>query len=40
MRFTVEDPALSDRGNKNGVLASYVAQNIRLGRYRAEREQF
>lgn len=35
MRFTVEDPEFADRGSdKNGVLAAYVAQNIRLGRYR------
>lgn len=34
MRFTVEDPEFADRGDKNGVLAGYVAQNIRLGRYR------
>lgn len=34
MGFTVEDPAFSDRSDKNGVLAGYVAQNIRLGRYR------
>ncbi|WOD40988.1 hypothetical protein [Nodosilinea sp. E11] len=35
MRFTIEDPEFADRGDKNGVLAGYVAQNIRLGRYRA-----
>ncbi|MBD1916530.1 MULTISPECIES: hypothetical protein [Cyanophyceae] len=34
MRFTVEDPEFADRSDKNGVLAGYVAQNIRLGRYR------
>lgn len=34
MRFTVEDPEFADRGDKNGVLAGYVAQSIRLGRYR------
>ncbi|MEA5448491.1 hypothetical protein VB780_07935 [Leptolyngbya sp. CCNP1308] len=34
MRFTVEDPEFADRGDKNGVLAGYVAQNIRVGRYR------
>lgn len=34
MRFTVEGPEFADRADKNGVLAGYVAQNIRLGRYR------
>lgn len=34
MRFTVEDPEFDDRGDKNGVLAGYVAQSIRVGRYR------
>jgi hypothetical protein len=34
MRFVVEDPEFVDRADKNGVLAGYVAQNIRLGRYR------
>ncbi len=34
MRFTVEDPEFADRSDKNGVLAGYVAQNIRLGHYR------
>ncbi|MEP0946998.1 hypothetical protein NC992_08955 [Leptolyngbya subtilissima DQ-A4] len=34
MRFTVEDPEFADRSDKNGVLAGYVAQNIRLGNYR------
>ncbi|PSR17727.1 hypothetical protein C8255_11125 [filamentous cyanobacterium CCP3] len=34
MRFTVEDPEFADRGDKNGVLAGYVAQSIRLGQYR------
>ena len=34
MRFTIEDPEFADRGDKNGVLAGYVAQSIRLGQYR------
>ncbi|MGG6240743.1 hypothetical protein ACQ4N7_19150 [Nodosilinea sp. AN01ver1] len=35
MRFTIEDPEFADRGSdKNGVLAGYVAQSIRLGQYR------
>ncbi|MGB3308600.1 MAG: hypothetical protein WBG32_04925 [Nodosilinea sp.] len=34
MRFTIEDPEFADRGDKNGVLAGYVAQSIRLGDYR------
>ena len=35
MRFTVEDPEFAERGDKNGVLAGYVAQSIRRGDYRA-----
>jgi hypothetical protein len=34
MRFTIEDPEFSARGDRNGVLAGYVAQQIRLGQYR------
>ncbi|MGB5974800.1 MAG: hypothetical protein WBG38_15855 [Nodosilinea sp.] len=34
MRFTVEGPDYAERGDKNGVLAGYVAQQTRLGEYR------
>ncbi|WP_052051038.1 hypothetical protein [Leptolyngbya sp. KIOST-1] len=34
MRFTAEDPDLAGGGFQNGILASYVAQQIRLGQYR------
>ncbi|WP_017300544.1 hypothetical protein [Nodosilinea nodulosa] len=33
MRFTIEDPDFAEQGDKNGVLAGYVAQQIRLGQY-------
>jgi hypothetical protein len=35
MRFVAEDPEFADRPDKNGLLAGYVAQNIRLGRYQS-----
>jgi hypothetical protein len=34
MRQVIEDPEFAERIDKNGVLAGYVAQSIRLGQYR------
>ncbi|TVQ12099.1 MAG: hypothetical protein EA368_04600 [Leptolyngbya sp. DLM2.Bin27] len=34
MREVIEDPEFAGRIDKNGVLAGYVAQSIRLGQYR------